>query len=394
MPRKWTAHQQEEVALALCIAINANAIIWGPPGSGKTSVMNAISVANNLHLEALIASTKEPQDFAGFPFINNGVMELAPPLWAKNVVQQFTEHKRTSLVLFDEINTAAPASQAALLTTILDRKAGETQMPKRTRMVAAANPPKMAANGWNLTAPMANRFTHLDWNLDAETIVRGFQLGWEAPLIPQLPSDMKERFKNAEILVGGFIKRFPEYVIFDFTHFSGNVSKADFKASNNAWPSARSWSVAARLFAAATAATLDGEPISQEVTRILLEGTVGVDATTKFLAYIRTFDIPNPAELLNNPDSFQIPARADQIFVILSAVHHEAIRYTTDPQFSAIWNSWGDIIANVANAGKADVCLEFAKNWLTARPVGAIMNQNQVKAFAPLKQHLGSLYDS
>lgn len=393
MPKQWTTHQQEEAALALCIAINANVIIWGAPGAGKTSVMNAISAANNLHLETILASTKEPQDFAGFPFISDGAMQLAPPLWAKNVVQQFNEHKRTSMVLFDEINTAAPASQAALLTTMLDRKAGETQMPKRTRMVAAANPPKVAANGWNLTAPMANRFTHLDWNLDADTIVRGFQLGWEAPLIPQLPSDMKLRFQNAEILVGGFIKRFPQYVVFDFTHFSGNVSKADFKASNNAWPSARSWTMAARLFAAGTAATVDGEPISQEVTRILLEGTVGVQATTEFLAHIRSFDIPNPADLLNSPSSFEIPPRADQIFVVLSAVHHEAIRYASTPQYAAIWNSWGDIIAKVATAGKADVCFEFAKVWLKERPEGSMMSQSQAQAFEPLKQHLGKLYE-
>ena len=389
--KDWSVHEVQRTALALCIAVNVSVIIWGSPGSGKTSVLSAIAKANDLHLETVIASTKEPPDFAGFPYLHEGVMRLAPPLWSSNVVREFQENRRKSMVFFDEISTTPPATQAAALTTILDRKTGETQMPMQTRMVAAANPPKMAANGWDLAPPMANRFTHLDWELDAETIARGFQVGWDSPEIPVVPRNFPAMVKKAQVLVGSFIKRRPEMVAFDFDHWSGNTSSsASFKASNNAWPSSRSWSVAARLFAASQCARIDDEPLNPEITRILLEGTVGVQATTEFLQYVAKLDLPNPEKLLQNPSSWECPARGDQISATLASVYHEAIRHIKSESYPQIWDAWGDIIAIAVSAGKSDVALSFAQDWLKSRPAGAAMKTRHSEAFAPLfKQFSG-----
>ena len=380
------SHKDQATALGLCVAVNASTVIWGPPGHGKSKTIEAIATANNLHLEPIIASTKEPPDFAGFPFIDKGLMKLAPPLWVNNIVREYAENKRLSIAFFDELSTAVPATQAAVLTTILDRRSGETQMPMQTRMLAAANPPKIAANGWDLTPPMANRFTHLDWQLDAETVARGFQVGWDAPVVPRLPRNMAALIKNGRVLVGSFIKTRPAMVDFDFSKWSGNPSGSDdFRASNNAWPSPRSWEVAAKLFAAATAARdAEGKPLNSEIKRLLLEGTVGVAASTEFLEYVAKLDLPNPIDLLNDPGSFIVPDRGDKISAVLASVHHEATNHYKQPVYPQVWSAWGDIIALVVDKGKGDVAFEFARDWMKYRPEGTAMSSRHTSSLGPL----------
>jgi hypothetical protein len=40
-------------------------------------------------------------------------------------------------------------------------------------LVAAANPPAVAVDGWDLAAPVANRLMHLDWLFDADAWLDG-----------------------------------------------------------------------------------------------------------------------------------------------------------------------------------------------------------------------------
>lgn len=45
---------------------------------------------------------------------------------------------------------------------------GAYALPDTVRIVAAANPPDVAASGWELSAPLANRFVHIQWSLEGE----------------------------------------------------------------------------------------------------------------------------------------------------------------------------------------------------------------------------------
>lgn len=392
LPTKGS-YEKQVSALALCVAVNASPVIWGPPGAGKTAILNAIADANRLHLEQILASTKEPPDFSGFPFIDKGVMRLAPPAWANNIVKAYQENRRPSIAFFDEISTAPPATQAALLTTILDRKAGETQLPMSTRMVAAANPPKIAANGWDMTAPMANRFTHLDWELDSLTIARGLQIGWKSPDIPRLPSNIKSLIRNAEILVGSYIESKPDAMRYDFSSFSGNAAKSEFHAAINAWPSARSWTIAAKLYAAGQAAiTADKEPLHKDVTKLLIEGTVGIAQARQFLTYTESLDLPKPEDILRDPDNIEIPTRLDKISAILASVQTTSVSYKDNPSYAHVWSAWGDFLTRIVDIGKADHAFPFIKQWLIERPEGTGISDRHYRSFKPLLDAFKDVY--
>jgi DNA-binding NtrC family response regulator len=154
--------------LITCIAARIPVILWGPPGQGKTSVIKQIAADQKRHLEVILASIREPQDFAGLPMLSNGVASLMPPDWAKRLAEV-----DNGILFTDEVNTAPPSVQAALLRVCLDKVAGDCHLGDDTSVIAAANPPEQAADGWDLAPPLANRFCHLNWDLPAEVVRDG-----------------------------------------------------------------------------------------------------------------------------------------------------------------------------------------------------------------------------
>src|ERR1700761_775365 len=56
-------------ALGVAVAARVPVLLWGAPGTGKTSVIRAMAQAMGLPCEAVIASIREPSDFAGLPIV-------------------------------------------------------------------------------------------------------------------------------------------------------------------------------------------------------------------------------------------------------------------------------------------------------------------------------------
>jgi len=75
-------YEETYLALGVCVEANVPVILWGPPGQGKTSVIKALAIKADRHLEIILASIREPQDFAGLPSIVNDRMTLVAPDWA------------------------------------------------------------------------------------------------------------------------------------------------------------------------------------------------------------------------------------------------------------------------------------------------------------------------
>src|SRR3954467_1353876 len=175
-------------ALGLALSARVPVLLWGAPGTGKTSVIRALAGAAGWPCETVIASIREPSDFAGLPIVRDGGVDLAPPRWAVRLAAS-----GRGVVFFDEVSTAPPAVQAALLRVVLERTVGDLQLPDGVSVVAAANPPEQASDGWDLSAPLANRFCHLDWPLDTRAVLAGLVSGWPTVAPPALPAGWTAR---------------------------------------------------------------------------------------------------------------------------------------------------------------------------------------------------------
>ncbi|MFE9810007.1 AAA family ATPase [Streptomyces sp. NPDC005227] len=336
-------------ALTLSVAADLPVLLWGEPGIGKTAALTQLAETLDLPLTTVIASVHEPSDFAGLPVLGDNPAEqgvpMAPPDWAVRLVRA-----GRGLLFLDELSTAPPAVQAALLRLVLERRIGALQLPPGVRIVAAANPRSSAADGWELSPPLANRFVHLQWTHDHEVVVRGLGGTWPRATLPRLdPRRLREAVDFARRAVcalltarPGLVHRLP----------SGETRRG------GAWPSPRSWETTLRLIAFATAAGS-----SREVLSLLVRGAVGDGPGLELLACLDRMDLPDPETLLADPGSAELPERGDLRQAVLDGVV-AAVRERPD---KARWDAAWALLVRALDTGAPDLVVVPATTLASLR---------------------------
>lgn len=353
-------------SLSITIQTKTPVLLWGSPGVGKTASIEAIAEDLRLPLEIVLASIREPSDFAGLPVVQEEGVKMEAPAWAKRLAKA-----GKGILFLDEISTAPPAVQAALLRVVLDRVVGDLPLPDGVAVVAAANPPEQAAGGWDLSAPLANRFCHLFWHLDTQNWIEGMIQGWQIPSVPKLPDRWQTLIPTSRALVASFIRYRPHLLL---------QVPASEEQAGKAWPSPCSWDMAARLLAAADAAQA-----GEDVAASLVAGCVGDGAGLEFLAWRKALDLPDPEEILAHPDQFRVPERGDQAFAVLTAVVSAAVGNLTKAHWLAAWT----VLARAAEQGAKDIAAAAAKALAAARKPGLPLPQKELQEFIPLLQKGG-----
>jgi len=138
--------------------------LWGPPGIGKSSIVSQVTKERDIGFIDLRLSLLDPTDLRGIPFFNSNDNSA---IWAKASFLPDGSVKEGILFL-DELNTAAPMVQASAYQLILDRKIGEYTLPDGWAIVAAGNRESDRGVVFRMAAPLANRFVHLDMEVDLE----------------------------------------------------------------------------------------------------------------------------------------------------------------------------------------------------------------------------------
>lgn len=350
------------LALELCVSARVPAILWGPPGQGKTSVVSDIALRSGRLLEVLLASIREPQDFAGLPSVVNGRASLVAPDWAHRLADD-----GNGILFTDEVNTAPPSVQAALLRVCLDKVAGDCYLGADTSVIAAANPPELAADGWDLAPPLANRFCHLEWSLPTDVVRDGFLGSWPKFAVGPVDQDALVVSLSAEmVMVAGFLVSRPDLT----TALPQGTTE-----QGRAFPTPRSWEMAATLSAWVTATGLD-----ESVRRMVVRGCIGQGAAAEYLSYRENTDLPDPEDVLAKPTEFALPKRPDQLFVIAGG----ALRAVRNNATAERWQAAGQVLERIANEGFADIAVSLARDWLSLRPENAKPDANVLKALVPL----------
>ncbi len=323
----------------------------GAPGTGKTSVVRALGQASALHVEVVIGSIREPSDFAGLPVVSDGGVTLSAPSWAVRLAAL-----GGGLLFLDELTTSPPAVQAAMLRVVLERVVGDLPLPAGVRIVAAANPPDQAADGWDVAAPLANRLVHLDWTVDAADVADGLVFGFPAISVDLQETKGSQAWSDAaaRAAVAAFLRVRPVLLL----QVPRQVSEA-----GRGWPSPRSWEAVARLVGACAAVGA-----GEEVRAALVVGAVGQGAGLEFLSWLQHADLPDPVSVLADPDAFELPVRADRAYAVLSAVTSFAVARGDEGSWLACWQ----VVAKAA-AAAPDVAALAAKTLARHRPPGALL---------------------
>jgi len=236
--------------------------LWGPPGIGKSDIVAQITNSlPNSHLIDVRLSLWDPTDIKGIPYFdsNTSTMQWAPP--AELPSEEFAAQYDNIVLFLDEMNSAAPAVQAAAYQLILNRKVGTYRLPDNVMIVAAGNREADKGVTYRMPAPLANRFIHLEMAVS-------FDDWFEWAVDNNIHSD-----------VVGYLQ-FSKQDLYDF----------DPKSSSRSFATPRSWSFVSELLE---------DNIDENTTTDLVSGAVGEGLAVKFMAHRKiAADMPNPTDIL------------------------------------------------------------------------------------------------
>jgi MoxR-like ATPase len=193
--------------------IKLSTMIWGPPGIGKSSIVQQTAAAHKIGCIDVRLSQLAPTDLRGLPVADKAsrTSRWFPP--------EFLPTKGRGVLFLDEINLAPPTMQGMAQQLILDRRVGSYEVPVGWFIWAAGNRKEDRAVVFDMPAPLANRFIHLEVEPDLES------------------------FKSF-----AFAARLHDHIIAFLSFRPALLHKLD--AAQPAWPSPRSWAMASDLYLA------------------------------------------------------------------------------------------------------------------------------------------------
>ena len=351
-PADLTDAEIVKQAAAITIQAGIPSILWGPPGIGKTQWVLGLSQAmapmnggEPVKVITLIGSTKDPTDIGGMPKLEGGTRT---PSWARELRERSKAGLR-SILFLDEFSSMSAIVHAALLRVVNEKIAGDKSFdPKNAplkghavHIVMAANRKKHGASAIDLPPPAANRIIHYEW--PAPTAVdwaEGMLFGWKSPFYYTLPEDWRSdpRTRKALEEVAAFlkyregIKQSP--ILFDMPPVNATDEEHGGKKTGGAWPSPRSWDLAAQALGACMVA---GAP--KDVALKAVEGAVGVGAAYELFGFRKFEDLPDPEKILRAPKNWPVPKDDIRLFITTGAIANAVARKTTLDRFNAAWEA-------------------------------------------------------
>ena len=253
---------QARKSLLKAFKVQRPLFLWGPPGIGKSELVEGIANELGGLMIDLRLGQMEPTDIRGIPFYNKdkNIMEYAPP---GDLPDEETAAQYPIVVLFlDEMNSAPASVQSAAYQLILNRRVGKYRLPDNVVMVAAGNRESDKGVTYRMPTPLANRFLHQEMKVD-------FASWQEWAVMNKIHKD-----------VVGYLS-FAKQDLYDF----------DSKSSSRAFATPRTWTFVSQL--------LEEDDGDNDTLTNLIAGTVGEGLAVKFMAHRKVSSkMPNPVDIL------------------------------------------------------------------------------------------------
>lgn len=308
----YTKHVLETLEAARLAGIPC--VLWGSPGTGKTELVKALGKrgvkdptapggTRELMVKILLGSIMDPTDLSGLPAIRERqdrendtqylVTENTRPDWADDLMKA-----GEGILFLDELNNATPTMQSAELSLLQGRQVGQYVLPKDVWILAASNEPEDAADGHDLTPPMANRLLHIQWRPPTEDWLKGMRANWGDETTEDTMGIHEMRVRIAAFLS-------------DHPTLLQNQPSSDAE-SGKAWPSRRSWDNAAKAL---------GYVKSQEVRSLILGGLVGESVSAQFFTWEKALALPTNDEVLRKSETMDWRSmKTDAVYTIVTRI--------------------------------------------------------------------------
>ena len=260
-------------------------MLWGPPGVGKSQMVAQVAEKYQVPVIDVRLSQMEPSDLRGIPFRVGDMVEWAIPAMLPNAER----HGPKGILFLDEITSAPPSVSAAAYQLILDRKLGNYEVPDGWAIFAAGNRQGDRGVTYTMPAPLANRFSHYEVEVNLDDWVAW---AWEHGI-------------NERIIA---FLRFRPDLLFDFDPSHNPV----------AFPSPRSWE-----FAHNALHKFEDHP---ELFLGALQACVGPAAGIELNAFIASLDQMPDLDAIIAGEKVPAPKEIDLQYAVASALVGRAIQ--------------------------------------------------------------------
>jgi AAA domain (dynein-related subfamily) len=285
--------------------------IWGQPGIGKSDLVAEVARNENRPLIDIRLPLMEPTDIRGIPYLaevkvydKDGNLvrdERDVPLTEKvfrwsNPSDLPTDDDSRALVFFDEMSAAPPSVQAATYQIILNRRIGNYQLPDNVAIIAAGNRVKDKGVAYNMPMPLANRFTHLTLEVDAE--------------------DWKE---------WAALNRIHKDVVGYISFQPGDLNSFNPSAEGYAFATPRSWYFTSELLQdRASDGTVTDTGLPNDVLGDMIKGTIGEGIGIKFITYRnQAANLPHARDVLTGKVKKLNTKQIDVMYALVTALTYE-----------------------------------------------------------------------
>ena len=140
--------------LLLNVAMTRPVFIWGPPGIGKSALVERFATDVGLDCVSLLGSQLAPEDLIGVPRIEDGRSVFCPP--------RMIARDEPYLLFVDELNACSFEVQKAFYSLINDRRLGEYRLPPGSIVVGAGNRAQDQAIVKPMSSALMNRMLHVE----------------------------------------------------------------------------------------------------------------------------------------------------------------------------------------------------------------------------------------
>jgi hypothetical protein len=127
--------------------------VWGPPGIGKSALVQGFAADVGLDCVSLLGSQLAPEDLIGVPQLLDGVSRFCPP--------RLIAREEPYCLFLDELNACSLEVQKAFYSLIHERRIGEYHLPEGSIVIGAGNRAQDAAIVKPMSSALLNRMVHV-----------------------------------------------------------------------------------------------------------------------------------------------------------------------------------------------------------------------------------------
>lgn len=271
---------------------NVNQLWVGPPGVGKSDIIEAAAEEEGYEVFLSHPVTADPTDYKGLPVrLEDAAGNVTAAFLPFGDLRRLIEADAPLLFFIDDLIQAPPAVQAACMQLLLARRINDHKVSPFVRMMSATNRKEDKAGGNAVLSPVKSRFCILN--------LQPHQEDWAGWAVKNGIAPVCISFTNFK----------PEYL----TDIKQSPDIENLHCPRTLTKMFQTWM---------------GQDYPKRAEHAYLSGFAGNEVVADFLAFVRIWtELPDIDKALKDPNTLTVPNKPDVRYALAGAL---AARATVD----------------------------------------------------------------